>query len=104
MTDKTQTCSCPSGFGGLQWPCLVHPPQLDVEQQTAAQVASLAQPAANRPLDLAATLRERQDFEAHMRAEGVENFARRQSGRYDNMVLEWHWLGWRGRARAGDPS
>ena len=80
------------------------PTELDVEQQTTAQVASLAQSAANRPLDLAATLRERQGFETHMRAEGVENFARRESGRYDNMVLEWYWLGWRGRARAGEPS
>ena len=104
MIDTIQPCSCPSGFGGLQWPCPAHPPQLDVEQQTAAQVSSLARQPANRHLDLAATLRERQAFEKHMRAEGVENFARRESGRYDNMVLEWHWLGWRGRARAGDPS
>lgn len=47
---------------------------------------------------------EREGFEANMRAEGVENLTRRPSGRYDNMVLEWHWLGWRGRARAGAPS
>lgn len=59
---------------------------------------------AARELDLAATLRERERFEAHMRAEGVANFTRRPSGRYDNMVLEWHWLGWRGRARAGAAS
>ncbi|MBD8531460.1 MULTISPECIES: hypothetical protein [unclassified Massilia] len=53
-------------------------------------------------LDMAATLQEREHFEAQMRTEGVENFMRRPSGRYDNMVLEWHWLGWRGRARAGE--
>jgi hypothetical protein len=41
---------------------------------------------------------ERIGFEKKMREEGVKDFTRRQSGRYDNMVLEWHWLGWRARA------
>lgn len=40
-------------------------------------------------------------FEAAMRAEGVSDFTRRPSGRYHHMVLEWHWLGWRGAVRAG---
>jgi len=103
MSDNIPPCSCPSGLGGLQWPCPAHPPELDVEQQTAAQVAALAQQT-NRRLDLAATLEERERFEAQMLAEGVTNFTRRPSGRYDHMVLEWIWLGWRGRARAGAPS
>jgi hypothetical protein len=43
---------------------------------------------------------ERLGFEKKMREEGVKDFTRRQSGRYENMVLEWHWLGWRARAFA----
>lgn len=48
--------------------------------------------------------REREGFEAQMRVEGVTDFTRRPSGRYEHMVLEWHWLGWRARARTGGAS
>ena len=60
--------------------------------------------AASGALSMADTLLERESFEAQMRKEGVENFSRRPSGRYENMVLEWTWLGWRARARAGAPT
>jgi len=89
-----------------QWEDLLAVAEAITEDQynELAQVATLARPLSIQPLDLAATLRERESFEAEMRKDGSENFDRRPSGRYDNMVLEWHWLGWRGRARTGDPS
>lgn len=54
-----------------------------------------------RQLDADSETAARQKFEAAMRTEGVTDFRRRPSGRYHHMVLEWHWLGWRGAVRAG---
>lgn len=97
VLDLTHDEHAPVAMRAYAAACRVTHPQL-------ARDIEVEYPPITLPLDLATTLQERERFEAQMRAEGVANFTRRSSGRYDHMVLEWVWLGWRGRARAGDPS
>ena len=68
--------------------------------RTAKWMASRCASSCHASLSAGVQIQERAEFEKAMHYEGVADFARRPSGRYENMVLEWHWLGWRARARA----
>ena len=77
---------------------------LNRHQTTAQAVVSAQQDPLLPLLTMIDETKVRQLFEASMREDGVTNFQRTPLGRYDNMVLEWTWLGWRIAVRTGAAS
>lgn len=95
MNSMTEKCTNPAASD------LVADTMNHAQLQAWGRQPAPSAPTGTRELGWEAEDREREGFEAQMRAEGVTDFTRRPSGRYEHMVLEWHWLGWRARAKVG---